>query len=435
MNRLLLFGMLLFGMLSGMPLAAFADAGTRDDPAERVTLHVGQEQGDLRGQDHRVIQAAIDHVANLGGGTVHVGPGKYRLRCSITLRSGVRLVGTPGKTILVPVDGVKAPLTVDGDANQREVTLADPSGFQIGDRVLVADDTNASAFRVTSAVLTARSGKATFRISEPLRDDYMVRRKARVEHSFPAVGGWGVRDAFVEGFLIEGNRGRTACSAMDGCRHGGIYLFECEKVTVRRCTVQGFNGDGISFQVSSGVVVEDCLCENNAGHGMHPGSGSQRPTLRRNRLLGNGGDGLFVCWRVQHGLFESTEIHGNRGVGISIGHKDTDNRFRTNCVTGNMGVGLFFRNESESMGAHRNLFEKNIFLDNGLAGAGKLPAACVVIRGLHHDLTFRDNRIGFSNALATSPPAFLTEKGLQRLNLRDNRYPHVSQELETKDPR
>jgi hypothetical protein len=168
---------------------------------------------------------------------------------------------------------------------------------------------------------------------------------------------------------------------------------------------------------------------------MHPGSGSQRPTLRRNRLLGNHGDGLFVCWRVQHGLFESTEIHGNQGVGISIGHKDTDNRFRENRVTGNLGVGLFFRNEPESMGAHRNVFEKNTILDNGLAGAGKQPSACVVIRGLHHDLTFRDNRIGFSNALPTSPPGFLVEKGLQRLNVQGNQFLHVAQELDTKNPR
>jgi parallel beta-helix repeat protein len=430
MNRLLL-----LGMLFGLPFAAFAGAGEREGAAERATLRVGQDQGDLRGQDHRVIQAAIDHLANLGGGTVRVGPGRYRLRGSVTLRSGVRLVGTPGKTVLVPVEGVKTALAVDGDANQRAVTLADPSGFQIGDRVLVADDGNTSGFRVTSAVLTAKSGKAAFRLSEPLRDDYLVRRKARVEHSFPAVGGWGVRDASVEGLLIEGTRGRTACAAMDGCRHGGIYLFECENVTVRGCTVRGFNGDGISFQVSAGVVVEDCLCEQNAGHGMHPGSGSRRPTLRRNRLLGNDGDGLFVCWRVQHGLFEENEIRGNRGVGISIGHKDTDNRFRANRVTGNRGVGLLFRDEPESMGAHRNVFEKNTFLDNGLAGAGKPPAACVVIRGLHHDLTFRDNRIGFRSALTAPPPGLLTEKGLRGLTLEGNRFLHVSKELQTKDPR
>jgi hypothetical protein len=157
--------------------------------------------------------------------------------------------------------------------------------------------------------------------------------------------------------------------------------------------------------------------------------------VRRNRLLGNDGDGLFVCWRVQHGLFEENEIHGSRGVGISIGHKDTDNRFRANRVTGNRGVGLLFRHEPESMGAHRNTFEKNTFLDNGLAGEGKPPAACVVIRGLHHDLTFRDNLIGFRSPLAAPPPALLAEKGLRGLTLQGNRFLHVSKELRTKDPR
>ncbi len=427
MNRLLL-----LGALSGLPLASLGGKDVPREPVEKAAVRVGQEQGDLRGTDHRVIQAAIDHLANLGGGTVHIGPGRYLLRCSITLRSGVRLVGTPGKTILVPVPGARAALASDGDANQRAITVADPSGFRVGDRVLIADDGNGSGFRVTSAMLTAKTGKATFRLSEPLRDDYLVQRKARAEHTFPAVGGWGVRDAALEGLVIEGTRGRTGCALMDGCRHGGIYLFECEDITIRNCTVRDFHGDGISFQVSRGVVVEDCLCANNAGHGAHPGSGSQRPALRRNRLVENGGDGLFVCWRVRHGLFEDSEIRGNRGVGISIGHKDTDNRFVNNRVTGNRGVGLFFRNESEAMGAHRNVFEKNTFLDNGLGAKGEPPPACVVIRGVHHDLRFRQNVIGFRKALQTAPPGFLVERQPHGLTLQDNQLLHVSKELQTK---
>ena len=97
---------------------------------------------------------------------------------------------------------------------------------------------------------------------------------------------------------------------------------------------------GVSFQVSQHVTVENCTCANNAGLGIHPGSGSQHPVLRRNRSLDNGRDGLFVCWRVKHGLFESNEIRGKRGPGISIGHKDTDNMFRLNEVIGNGQAGL-----------------------------------------------------------------------------------------------
>src|SRR5262249_37760788 len=162
------------------------------------------------------------------------------------------------KTVLAPVEGSTTTLAADGDANQRAITLANPGSFRVGDRVLIADDHYASGFDVTSAVLTAKIGTATFRLSDQLRNDYMVHRHARVELSFPAVGGWKVKAAVVENVIVEGTRGKTACKAMDGCRHGGIYLFECADVAIRRCTVRDYNGDGISFQVSRGVTVEEC---------------------------------------------------------------------------------------------------------------------------------------------------------------------------------
>jgi parallel beta-helix repeat protein len=122
-------------------------------------------------------------------------------------------------------------------------------------------------------------------------------------------------------------------------------LFECEDVTVRNCTVRHYPGDGISFQVSQRITVEDCASEENAGLGLHPGSGSQHPVVRRNVSRHNGGDGLYVCWRVKYGEFEGNELEGNEGHGISIGHKDSDNVFRENRVIENGRAGILFRND------------------------------------------------------------------------------------------
>jgi parallel beta-helix repeat protein len=399
-----------------------------EETEEAAAIHVGIAEGDIRGNDHRAIQAAIDYVANLGGGTVHVGPGRYTLRNAVTLRDRVRLIGTPGKTVLVPVAGVKTMLAADGDANQRAITLADPSGFQVGDRVLVGDDQYGSGFDLTSVVLTAKVGPASFRLAEPLRADYMVHRHARVELTFPAVGGWNVSNAAIEGITVEGNRGQTACAKSDGCRNAGIYLFECRNVRIAHCTVRNYHGDGISFQVSSGITVEECIAEKNSGLGLHPGSGSQKPVVRRCRSQGNGGDGLFVCWRVQQGHFEDNELHDNGGAGISIGHKDSDNLFRGNHVTSNKGVGLLFRREAEAMGAHRNVFEKNVFLDNGLSKTGASPA-CIVIHGHHHDLVFRDNTIGVSKELAKKPAGIQADKDVLRLQAKDNKFPGVEEAM------
>jgi parallel beta-helix repeat protein len=359
-------------------------------PSPGAEIRVGIDQGDLRGGDHRALQAAVDYVAGLGGGTVHIGPGRYSMRNALTLRDHVRLVGVPGKTVLVACAGFSTRLAADGDCNQREIAVADASGFRVGDGIAVSDKQAGGGFEVTTATLTAQLDGRTFRISRPLYLDYLVSNQAAARLAFPVVGGWNVKHATVEGLTIDGNRERA--QPLDGCRGGGIYLFDCEDVTVRDCTVRGYNGDGISFQVSQRVTVEDCRLENNAGHGLHPGSGSQRPVVRRNRSTGNGQDGLFVCWRVRHGQFEDNSLQGNRRSGLSIGHKDSDNLFRGNQILGNDSAGITFRNETEPMGAHRNRFEKNVVLDNGGGG----PAAAVVIRGEHHDLVFRENVIGYS---------------------------------------
>jgi len=135
--------------------------------------------------------------------------------------------------------------------------------------------------------------------------------------------------------------------------------------------------------------VLDCISEDNASLGIHPGSGSQRPLVRKCIARRNGTDGLFLCWRVRHGLFEGNDLESNGRFGISIGHKDSDNLLRRNIVRLNNQDGIFFRNESLGMAAHRNRIEENIIENNGTGG----EAAGIRIRGYTNDLVFRNNII------------------------------------------
>jgi len=153
--------------------------------------------------------------------------------------------------------------------------------------------------------------------------------------------------------------------------------------------VRNYNGDGISFQQSNDVVVRDSLVEGNASLGLHPGSGSQRPTIERCVARRNGEDGLFLCWRVQFGRFEGNVLEDNGRFGISIGHKDTDNLLLRNVVRRNGQDGVFFRNETSGMAGHRNRLEENVIEDNGTKG----PAAGIRVRGETNDLLLRGNVI------------------------------------------
>jgi parallel beta-helix repeat protein len=346
------------------------------------------------------------------------------MRNALTLRDNVRVVGVPGKTILAACDGFQTRLAADGDCNQRAITVNDPSGFRVGDGVAIVDDRASGGFEVTTATITAQEGANTFRLSRPLYLDYMVARKATARRVFPVVAGWQVKNAAVEGLTVEGNRGKAL--ALDGCRGGGIYLFECENITISRCTVRDCNADGISFQVSRKVVVENCLTQGNAGHGLHPGSGSQQPTVRNNRSFGNGQDGLYVCWRVQHGLFADNVIDGNKRSGISIGHKDSDNLFQSNRITGNDHAGITFRNESEAMGAHRNQFAKNVILDNGIHQTG----AAIVMHGAHHDVVFRNNVIGYSGSGSAGKTGIRVSAAAKGLKADDNDFQNVTTRVE-----
>jgi parallel beta-helix repeat protein len=110
----------------------------------------------------------------------------------------------------------------------------------------------------------------------------------------------------------------------------------------------------------------------------------------RNCLASNNGtDGLFLCWRVRHGLFTNNVLQGNGQFGISIGHKDSDNIIRSNVVRSNHQDGVFFRNETLGMAAHRNRLEENVIENNGVDG----EAAGIRIRGYTNDLVFKNNII------------------------------------------
>jgi parallel beta-helix repeat protein len=153
--------------------------------------------------------------------------------------------------------------------------------------------------------------------------------------------------------------------------------------------VRAYHGDGISFQQSNDVSVVDCISEDNTDLGFHPGSGSQRPVVRNNLARNNGTDGLFLCWRVRHGLFENNRMESNGRFGISIGHKDSDNLLRGNHIVRNGSNGVFFRDEPTGMSPHRNRLEQNVIEDNGR----ETGTAGIRIRGVPSGLVFLDNVI------------------------------------------
>jgi parallel beta-helix repeat protein len=349
----------------------------------RVT--VGPRQADIIGTDNRALQAAVDYVSNLGGGTVEIGAGEFHMRDSLHLRPHVTVRGQGAATVLRKAKSVSSPLEIDGDYGEEQITLRNPEGFQVGDGVTIWDK-DASGFHTTVARITGRNGN-TFAISKPLNDDCTVVSQAQAATVFPVISGYDIEGARVEAVTIDGNKDENV--HLNGCRGGGIFLYRCPAAVLAGCVVRRYNGDGISFQQSNDAQVLDCVSEDNTSLGLHPGSGSQRPLVRGCTARHNGEDGLFLCWRVKNGLFEDNTLQGNGRFGISIGHKDTDNLLRGNKVLGNKEDGIYFRQESEGMAGHRNRVENNLIENNGL----KRAAVGIRVRGETRDLVLTGNTI------------------------------------------
>jgi parallel beta-helix repeat protein len=352
---------------------------------DRPRITVGHQGADIVGADNRALQAAVEYVAALGGGDVEIGPGVYTMRDSLHLRPHVTVRGVKGQTILRKAPSASSLLARDGDYGEEQITLAEPEGFAVGCGVAIWDK-NAGGFHTTVARITGRTGN-NFSIDKPLNSDCMVASGATAATVFPVVSGYDLEGCRIEGLTIDGAKDENV--HLNGCRGAGIFLYRAFGALIEDCTVTSYNGDGISFQQSNDCVVRSCTSEGNASLGIHPGSGSQRPLVEKCTARNNGEDGLFLCWRVRHGVFQENVLEGNGRFGISIGHKDSDNLLRRNHVRLNDEAGICFRDESEAMAAHRNRLEENVIENNGVTN----EAPGILVGGETRDLQFIRNTI------------------------------------------
>jgi hypothetical protein len=350
------------------PRATDGDDAFEPNWDERLTVTVGTgadgREAVQTGRDEKVIQAALGHVARLGGGTVRLLPGTFTLRAAVVLPPRVRLVGSGADTVLTKVPSRTVALADDSDWYDREVTLEKAEGFRVGDGIVLrATNPHDGGPIVLKRTLVGRSGNR-FRLDAGLRENLWLSGRPTCSALFPLLTAERAADVVVEDLTLDGDRANN--ENFNGNHGGGVFLQDCNRVTLRGLTSRNYNGDGISFQVCHDVTVEGCHCHDNADLGVHPGSGSQRPLIRGNRLERNT-IGLFWCWGVRYGLAEGNTIDASRDYGVSVGHHDTDNAVVGNTITRSGKVGILFRDEprGKDFWPNRNRVEGNRVVDSG----------------------------------------------------------------------
>ena len=260
------------------PKATDGDERFEPDWKQRLTLTVGTKSGDLMGNDDKVIQAAVDYVARLGGGTVQLLPGTFTIRNAVQLPSKIRLLGSGDDTVITRTASETIPLSADSDWYDQEITLEKPGGFKVGDGItLMAKNPHDGSQTVIKRTLLGRAGNR-FKLSDGLRKNLWLSGKPTCSSLFPLLTSEYTSDVLIENLTLDGNRAN--CTNLNGNYGGCIFLQDCNRYTFRKVTTRNYNGDGISFQICHDVVVENCHSHDNADLGVHPGSGSQRPLIK-----------------------------------------------------------------------------------------------------------------------------------------------------------
>ncbi len=352
---------------------------------QEVTFTVGGEGADIQGFTNKAIQMAIDALP-AASGTVKLLPGTFLLKDAVHVPSNVKLIGSGESTVLKRVKGYISKMVIDADYAELKATVEDASGFEVGMSVQIWDEKHGSCWSVSTGTITDIVGNTVY------FDHYLIRDYHTKDNGWVSNAGSGVlvkhaQNVVLSGFVVDGNKENTV--HVDGCNGGGIAVLYSTNVLVDHVHVRDFNGEGITWQVTENVTVQNCEIEGCANIGMHPGTGSPKSRIINNDSHNNAKDGLFICWRVHHSVIKNNKFHDNGRYGICTGHKDTDDLFEGNHIYNNGSDGINLRDESPANSPHRNTFINNVIENNGKKGGGYGFA----LHGFARDLVIRDNVI------------------------------------------
>lgn len=388
-----------------------------------IKVTVGQAEGDFRGNNDKVIQAAVDYVSALGGGTVLILPGTYNMYNSVFPRPGIKICGSGEKTILRKNRSVSCRIIRESDWFEYCIKVENPEGFTVGGGVALSRDKKnpeeARFFTITSI-------KDNFiYLDKRTEVNYWMEEEARASTRFSIIYGFNVDDVDICDIVLDGNRSEN--EHVNDNYAAAAFMQYCNRWNFRNVVARDYNSDGFSFQVCDDIHFEDCSSINNADLGYHPGSGSQRPVFKRCVSKGNS-QGFFWCWGACDGIAEDCIASENIKYGINFGHRDTDNIIRNCTVENNGEIGILFREEpNEFRTGDRNLIENCLIRNNGGSG----PGLGMDIQYKTNNITIRNSR--FENgALGPQKTAIRIGAEAWNINLDGNKFSGSSVNVDDK---
>jgi parallel beta-helix repeat protein len=351
-----------------------------------LVITVGGSSADIPAFTSEAIQIALDAVKSRGGGTVKLSPGTFKIISPVRISDNSSLIGSGSSTILQKCDGFKTSFIIDADWGMLKAVVKDVSGFKIGMGIELYDDQHNQGWDVTTAVITDIKDNVIY-FDNWTVNDYQSSNNGIITNGCSIIEAVDADNVKIADLFVEGNKKTN--EYINGCRGGGIYIYKSKNCIVENVKVNEFNGDSYSWQITENITIRGSEASNGNGLGFHPGTGSDHSIVENCTSHNNTGDGIFLCWRVQNGIFRNNTVFANGDNGISIGHKDTDNLFENNHVYENAHHGVFFRNENKQNSGHRNTFIKNVIENNGT----ERESCGFYIGGETHEININNNII------------------------------------------
>lgn len=303
--------------------------------------------GDGVADDTDAFEAAVTAVNNAGGGQILVPVGTYLIRRSIKLPSFTTLAGE-GEASIIKRYGApfKSAMIAVVGWNATTVNVADASGFNVGDQILLSDDGNWEWDATQTVITNISSNTITF--ETPTWSNYNASNNGYVHRVFPMVTNAtrtqsGLPDDIHEAITVRNltlDQGRD--DAMDPVHsqyfNKGPWLADFTVAVIHweavyRAVVSDVKilnavADGYSDQarVSSTAketnnVIRSCHIINSGRHALHIGSAEKGATLISNHIDTSRGFGLFMCANAHFSV-----IVGNTFYNCSSGIAGADAR-------------------------------------------------------------------------------------------------------------
>ena len=151
-----------------------------------LVLTIGQTEGNLQGRDDKTIQAGIEYLNRVGGGTLHILPGVYNLQNAIYLRPNITLRGSGERTVLRKAGSVVTALVRDSDWFEYGVQVNDVKGFVPGGGIMLRSKTGTGDWQydVLRATVTDIQGDVLY-LDRLTKENFWVDKDATAVTIFP----------------------------------------------------------------------------------------------------------------------------------------------------------------------------------------------------------------------------------------------------------